>query len=503
MISSRAKGALLSYIFLVVRNATSILIIPFIIKNVGLSHYGVYSLVMSVVGYLMIIELGLSNTAIRFISKALSNNDNREANENFSTIITLYLIVIVISIIISVFIYNWVPSIFSGSLTLSEIDLLKEAFIYLVLNVVVTLFSNSWTGVIVAHEQFVFIKTLDLSSFLLRTGLVVLALTFGFGVMSIIAIDLVLNTLTALIKVFAVYNTTNVRPRIRLKADITKSILSYGAFVALGVIVNQINWRFDIFLIGALLDSYSVAVFNVGLQFVLSFIALGAGISNVFLPKMVNLTSKGFDSKLVFNELVRIGRLQFYILGFFLVCYIPFGPMFIEMFFGPEFELAYYSSIIVIIPFAYILCFSVSNSVLQALNMHRFKAVVLFFTSIFNIAISILLIPSLGIIGASLSTAVFLLVGELFLVGIYINKKLGLNIVHFYYNLVKPTLVLFCIVFVWFLIEQPVNDWIDILNYSFLICAVYAFSMYMVVMSSEEKQYIKSVCVSFKRFKNS
>lgn len=493
MLSSRAKGALISYLSLFFRNIAGIALIPVIISNVGVSHYGVYSIIMSVVGYLMIIELGLSNTSVRFISKALSENNISEANRCLGNILFLYGIAILIVLILSHFLYLQIPSIFSNSLTSPEVILLKDLFVYLVLNVVVMLIANSWTGVLIAHEHFVFIKTVDLLSLFVRTTLVIGLLLNGFGVTSILIVDLVLNFMVACLKLYAVFSRTEMRPQVQLEKALMKRILSYGFFIALGVIVNQVNWRFDIFLIGSLMNSSAVATFNIGLQFVLSFIALGAAISNVFLPKMVNITSKGYDSAIVMKELVRIGRMQFFILGLFLVCYIPVGPTFIKLFFGEEFELAYWSSLIVILPFLYVLCFSVSNSVLQALNMHRAKTLFLLFTSVFNVGLTIYFIPILGIVGASLATGISLIVGEVLLVGFYIKSRLDINIFYFYKQLFLSSVVVATYTSLWCIWGPVISSWSGVFLFSLIIAFGYFAIVYSFLLNAKEKVYLQNV----------
>ena len=49
----RRNGILLSYGSIAIRNVAALLLIPFIINHLGVSDYGIYSLVSALAGYLL------------------------------------------------------------------------------------------------------------------------------------------------------------------------------------------------------------------------------------------------------------------------------------------------------------------------------------------------------------------------------------------------------------------------------------------------------------------
>ena len=59
--NQRRSGVLLSYCSIAIRNIVALLLIPFIISHLGISDYGVYSLVSALAGYLIVLEFGLEN----------------------------------------------------------------------------------------------------------------------------------------------------------------------------------------------------------------------------------------------------------------------------------------------------------------------------------------------------------------------------------------------------------------------------------------------------------
>ena len=67
--NQRKGGAILSYVSIIVNTAIQILYTPLLIRMLGQSEYGLYSLVYSVIGYLTVLDLGFGNAIIVYTSK--------------------------------------------------------------------------------------------------------------------------------------------------------------------------------------------------------------------------------------------------------------------------------------------------------------------------------------------------------------------------------------------------------------------------------------------------
>ena len=65
----RKSGAVLSYVVIIVNTLIQLLYTPLLIRKLGQSEYGLYSLVASIIGYLTIMDLGFGNAIIVYTSK--------------------------------------------------------------------------------------------------------------------------------------------------------------------------------------------------------------------------------------------------------------------------------------------------------------------------------------------------------------------------------------------------------------------------------------------------
>ena len=61
-------GAVLSYLSIGLSNIVGILYTPFMLRMLGQSEYGMFSLAASVVGYLTILDMGFGNAIVRYLS---------------------------------------------------------------------------------------------------------------------------------------------------------------------------------------------------------------------------------------------------------------------------------------------------------------------------------------------------------------------------------------------------------------------------------------------------
>lgn len=500
-LSERVKGVALTYVFMFLRNGVAILIIPFVIAKVGISYYGVFSLVASIIGYLLVIELGLSSTSVRFLSKYLEEGDKNKESIFLGKIISLYFVITLVSMMAAFVFYLFIDSVFSSSFAYEELLLLKSLYVVLAVNIAITLLTNSLTGIIISRERFGFLKTLDIFSFLVRTALVLIFLSCDFGVFAIVLIDTLVNLTCGLAKFFYVSRYIDIRIKFWWDGFLLKEIMVYGFFISLNVVVNQINWRVDSFILGAVADSSSVAIYNIGLQFVLAYISVAAAITNVFLPRFVSLVEKGVGSDLLTEHLIKIGKYQFVMLGFFIVSYAALGYQFILLLFGEGFYLSFLSSIIVMVPFTLVLIQGAAGCILQAMNLHKVKSIILLVFAFFNIIISIYLAKKYGVVGVAIGTAVSLVLGDIVVMGFYLHRYVGLNMILFYKKNISVLFVIAFVLISFYWVRPFVDGWISFVAVCISINLVYAFLVWFFVFNSKDKKYLSSIiCAIYHRY---
>ena len=95
----RKQGVILSYILMIFEVLSTLLITPFIISTLGQAEYGVYKLSASITAYLLLLDLGVGNAIIRYISKYRANKDTKSERNFFGVAILFYCAIALISLV--------------------------------------------------------------------------------------------------------------------------------------------------------------------------------------------------------------------------------------------------------------------------------------------------------------------------------------------------------------------------------------------------------------------
>ena len=157
--SQLKKGAILSYVTIILTNGIGIVLTPFMISRLGDSEYGLYTLIGATVGTISVLDLGLNNTIIRFTAKYRALND-RKGEENFlATTMLIYCAISAIAVVAGIFMYFNLHSVFD-KLTVVQLEKARLMFIILILNVAITLPGNAFQAICSAYEHFVFPRAL-------------------------------------------------------------------------------------------------------------------------------------------------------------------------------------------------------------------------------------------------------------------------------------------------------------------------------------------------------
>ena len=81
-LSQLKSGVILSYINLVLGCIIPMIYTPIMLRLLGKSEYGLYSIANSVISYLSVLNFGLGSTIIRYISKYRALNQKEEEEKD-------------------------------------------------------------------------------------------------------------------------------------------------------------------------------------------------------------------------------------------------------------------------------------------------------------------------------------------------------------------------------------------------------------------------------------
>ena len=499
--SQLKKGAILSYFSLLASILVALLYTPIMIRLLGQSEYGLYALIGSLIAYFSVLDLGLGNAIVRYTSRNRAVGDKQIEAKLNGMFLILYLIIGILTIFIGAIIYFYIDDIFTNGLSTSELRKAKIMVIIITINFAFSFPLAIFGSIIQAYERFVIFKLVEIVRILAVPIITLPFLYLGFGSVAMVVIVSVVNIGSLLFNLYYCFKYIKIKFHFG-KIDLTllKEILGYSFFVFLGVIVDQIYWNTDQFILGALVGTVSVAIYAIAMQFINMYKRFSTSISGLFLPRASIMVARKSSNEEITNEMIKYGRIQYTIMAYILTGFILFGRPFINFWAGTNYDTAYIITLIIMIPLTIPLIQNFGISILYAKNLQKFRSLVLILISILNIIITIPLVQKYSGIGAAIGTAISLTLGNTVIMNVYYHKRIGINMIRFWKNILVmtiPVLVSLCLgIGMNYIIDF--NKFVLIPIGILLYSLIYALLMWYFALNNYEKQLFLSMVSRFK-----
>ena len=386
-----------------------------------------YTLVLSMISYLGIFNLGCGNALIRYSARLRAQGeDPKNLNEMF---LSLYLVIGAVTLLLGMFIYRYVDRFYAAKLTAQEIELLKSMFALMLINTALSFPASVFSSVIWAREEFVFSRCMYLANNLVSHVVSAMFLFQGGGALAVVRVNVVCSIAVYVANLVYCVKKLHIRFGFaRFPKAFYREIFLYCLFIFTDMLITQLYDSTDKILLGRFVGSASVAVYGVGVTFQNYYQYLSASIANIYLPYISALAVQENGMEQMEREFVRVGRLQFLMLAFVLCGFVVYGQEFMLLWVGPEYRDAYWIALVIMVPALFTQAQTIGISILHALNRHRVRSMMMLVIAVFNVAISIPMAIRWGGIGAALGTAIGLILGQIFFMNWYYYRKIGLDI---------------------------------------------------------------------------
>ncbi|HQE50255.1 MAG TPA: oligosaccharide flippase family protein, partial [Fervidobacterium sp.] len=271
-----------------------------------------------------------------------------------------------------------------------------------------------------------------------------------------------------------------------------KEMTVFSSFIFMNMIIDQVNWNVDKFLLGRFRGTVAVAVYGLAAQLNSYYMSLSTAISSVFIPRVNRMVATTDDNKQLTELFTRVGRVQFIVLSLICSGFILFGQPFIRMWAGSDYGESYPIALLLIVPVTIPLIQNLGIEIQKAKNMHQFRSWVYFFIAIGNLIISIPLTYWYGGIGSAFGTALSLLIGNGLIMNWYYHNRVGLDMKYFWSDILKfiPSLIVPTIVGLILTSVMNIQNVGGFLLAGLSYTIVFALSMWLVGINDYEKGLI-------------
>lgn len=488
-------GAALNYVSICLNMVVGLIYTPYMLRMLGQSEYGLYSLAASIIAYLTVLDLGFGNAIIRYTAKFRAEGKQREQEEMFGMFFILYIGIGAIAMIAGSVLSLNVENMFSRSMTDTEVSRTRIMLWLMTFNLAFTFPMSIWGSIMSAYERFVFQRIVSIVRSVLNPVVMILLLVIGYKAVAMVVVTTLFNVATLLVNWWYCKYRLTIKVRFaKFKWGFLKEVSIYSFWIFLNAIMDRIYWSTGQFVLGIYKGSVAIAVYAVAIQLESMYMMFSTAISSVFLPKVTSMVTKGSSDEEISDLFIRTGRIQYIVMAYILSAFVVFGKQFIILWAGDDYADAYYLTLMFFVPLTVPLIQNLGILILQARNQMKFRSMLYIVIALCSLGLSIYLAQIYGGYGCAFATGMALLIGQGLIMNIYYQKKQRINIKVFWWEILKMSIVpaVFIVVGLYALNHfEPSNMTVlDFAKYLILYTVLYIPLFLIFSINKEEKDLL-------------
>lgn len=498
-------GALLSYVNIIANVVIGLVYTPVMLRLLGQSEFGLYSLIGSVMAYLSILDMGLGNTIVRYTAKNRATGNKRFEAELNGLFLFIYSIIGIITVIIGSILYFNIDNMFGATLSADELSKARIMMVMLIFNFAICFPLTVFAALMQAYERFIFLRVINILRVVLNPIIALPFLLIGYGSIMLVTVTTVLHIMALGMNVYYCFKYLNIHfARGKFEKSFLYEVAGYAFFIFLNAIIDKIYWGTGQFILGMVSGTIQVAIYAIAMQFMQMYMMFSSAISSVLLPKVTMMVANGATSKDLTDLMIKIGRLQYIIIGYILVMFFLIGKEFIYLWAGENYLSAYPMILILMVGLLIALVQNAGISILQAMNLNRYRMTAYTIVAVINIFTSVIVAKMYGGLGCAISTAAALLISTGLIMNRYYHKRIGIDIPLFWKNIthmMPSAFILIALVEVFQMNVSLEYSWLYFVIKVIAYSLIYAVLMYLIAMNGYEKNLCRSAICKVLRIK--
>lgn len=384
--------------------AVGFVLIPMFTRYLGAEQYGVWVLAQSVVGYLNLMEFGLTTTLVRHLAAAKATGDYEQANRILGQLATLMWCVGGLITIGAVIGSLLLPYLFK--LAPHQASLFQWAFLFIGIQAALGVVTNIWEGAMSAAEDYHVLNGLYIFAALARFAYSVVLLKLGYGLLALLGAQFVVIGIVWLLDHLYLkwrYPQLSLRPRWYGWRE-AKPLAKFSTAVFVSHIAGLLANDTDKVIAGIFLGPTAVAIYQVGYKLYDLARTMFTNSIGVLMPTAAALSAQN-DMERLRKMICQVSALMIGIIASIYIPLILYGGDFIHIWVGSKFNqsalvLAWLSASILLGPHNRVL-----GPILWGVGDWKIVTYSPPLYAITNVSISVLLCLKWGLTGIAAGTA--------------------------------------------------------------------------------------------------
>lgn len=432
---SLVVNAISSYAAMGTRLVVMLFLTPYLIRTLGKESYGIWVLVVSVVGYAGILDLGVSRALQRYVARHAGQGDSDAVNRTLGTAMLFYGVVgalagCVLGVSGGMF-AEWL------NVPIDQRGVFRGVMWAAGLNCMLGMIAGVVKQALTAREAFVRANLVVIVSQLALAIGTVLAVELNEGLQGV-AIALVVSTCVALAMFYVLTRTrfpqTDMSP-FQFQWSVLRPMLGFGFFAVIWVVADQLRFRVSPLIIGHYVSVEAITVFVVGAMIVNQIGQLFVAGCDVLGPRFASLDGQGHAGE--FSALfLRASGIAAFVAAVAFGLAILLGELILQLWIGGDMTESYHVMLMLACGYGVVRAQSAGVPALYAKDKHRAYAVVMLVEGAVNVALSCLLVRWWGVTGAAIGVAAPMLVVGMIAMPMYMCRVAGVAAGPYFYTIV-------------------------------------------------------------------
>ena len=484
-------GAVLSYLSMGLSTVISLVYTPIMIQRLGDSEFGVYQTVLPIISYLNLLSFGLGSAYIRYYSRAKAENDKKGMAKLNGMFFLTYIVLGALVLAIGFLLAGHGDIIFGKKLTAAEVALGEKLLRIMTVNAAITFPISAFESHVTINEQYIFQKVVALGRQVLNPLILIPLLLMGYRSVTLTVMSLVFTVLSGILNV--TFCLTKLKMPFSFRSydfKLMREMVGFTTFVFIGIVVDNLNWSIDRLLLAWIHGTTSVTIYTVAAQLNVYYQSFATAISNLLIPRVNRIVAEGRPIRELDRLFIRVGRLQFILLGCIFWGFVAVGRAFVVLWGGDaKFAVDYAVTLVLFGATLWANIQMLGYEILRAKNMHRFSSLVYLLIALGNTAISIPLCMKWDVLGAAIGTALATGAGML-VMNRYYHRQVGLDIPRFWLRIrhLVPAMVLPGGAAVLAAVFLSPGGYLQIAGILCVFVAIYGGSMWLFGMDRYERE---------------
>lgn len=470
---------------------SAIVAIPLLIKSLGIDYFGIFTLVLMVIGYFSLFDLGIGRALTKFISVEIGNGRNEKIPIYAGTGLSIMLMFSMIGLIISLSMSSWmVRHVLIVPLSLQEETI--QIFYLLSLSLPIVIFTSGLKGILESFQRFALLNIINIPMGVFNFLAPLAVLPFTNGLLPIVVVLVVGRILGLLVLIISCYRVISVPLRLYgIQKNLIVPMLRFGGWMTVTAIIGPLMVYADRFLISSVITIAVLAYYTTPYEMITKLWIIPGSIIRVLFPVFASgyIADKERMSVLYFKSIKYICLLMFPIT----VIIVTYAEEMLTMWLGSEFaDKSYLILQILTIGVLFNSISQVPYTLIQSIGRPDITAKLHLVELPIYLIIVFFMVQYFGILGAAISWT-FRIIIDSILLAAYRIKNLPFDgsdnfFTNGYLVLIGSLLILLC--------STLLKSFVIKICFIILFIIAFSYLVWKVILTQDEKFHAKIILSS-------